>query len=172
MWHGSCVWCHGVPEHRGSACPVLKRASPAREQMAKGARRRGLRTRLTSAFAEPIIPSHSLSEVSPWHRPERHASFLQTSAPPSPASGCPGRTLPRPGSKLKKPIKIGCQSILSGPLGGYGGSCARVPTWRGEINAQGGIGGSPIELNFATRVEGRGREETRATFVEDWGPNF
>src|SRR2546430_3802046 len=47
--------------------------------------------------------------------------FLQTSA-----LAVAGLGLPRAVAaaaldlKLKKPIKIGCQSILSGPLGGYG----------------------------------------------------
>ena len=47
--------------------------------------------------------------------------FLQTSA-----LAVAGLGLPRAHAaadldlKLKKPIKIGCQSILSGPLGGYG----------------------------------------------------
>src|SRR2546430_2085465 len=51
--------------------------------------------------------------------------------------------------KLKKPIKIGCQTILSGPLGGYGEFMRKGATLAmEEINAQGGIGGRPIEISF------------------------
>src|SRR5437016_2843857 len=76
--------------------------------------------------------------------------------------------------KLKKPIKIGCQTILSGPLGGYGEFMRKGATLAmDEINAQGGIGGSPIELNFRDeelKVD-VGVKNARY-FVDDWGADF
>src|SRR5206468_248930 len=76
--------------------------------------------------------------------------FLQSTA-----LAAAGLALPRtgfaasPDLKLKKPIKIGCQCILSGPLGGYGEFMRKGATLAmEEVNGQGGIGGSPIELNF------------------------
>ena len=76
--------------------------------------------------------------------------------------------------KLKKPIKIGCQTILSGPLGGYGEFMRKGATLAmEEINAQGGIGGSPIEISFRDeelKVD-VGVKNARY-FVEDWGADF
>src|SRR6266478_3160235 len=101
--------------------------------------------------------------------------FLQTSA-----LAVAGLGLPRAVAaaaldlKLKKPIKIGCQSILSGPLGGYGEFMRKgADLAMEEINAQGGIGGSPIELNFRDeelKVD-VGVKNARY-FVEDWGADF
>src|SRR5438477_8074913 len=101
--------------------------------------------------------------------------FLQPSA-----LAVAGLALPRTGFaaavdlKLKKPIKIGCQSILSGPLGGYGEFMRKgAALAMDEINAQGGIGGSPIELNFRDeelKVD-VGVKNARY-FVEDWGADF
>jgi branched-chain amino acid transport system substrate-binding protein len=76
--------------------------------------------------------------------------------------------------KLKKPIKIGCQTILSGPLGGYGEFMRKGATLAmDEINAAGGIGGSPVELNFRDeelKVD-VGVKNARY-FVQDWGADF
>src|SRR3989442_7722954 len=76
--------------------------------------------------------------------------------------------------KLKKPIKIGCQTILSGPLGGYGEFMRKGATLAmEEINAQGGIGGSPIEISLRDeelKVD-VGVKNARY-FVEDWGADF
>src|SRR6266850_6466475 len=72
---------------------------PRRETDGEGARRRGLRTRFDfPPSLNQSFRSHSLSEVSPWHLDaELHAVVSSKPAPsPSPASGCPGRTLPRP----------------------------------------------------------------------------
>src|SRR5438045_3599297 len=101
--------------------------------------------------------------------------FLQTSA-----LAVAGRGLPRALAaaavdlKLKKPIKIGCQCILSGPLGGYGEFMRKGATLAmEELNAQGGIGGSPIELNFRDeelKVD-VGVKNARY-FVDDWGADF
>src|SRR5256886_13629603 len=76
--------------------------------------------------------------------------------------------------KLKKPIKVGCQTILSGPLGGYGefmkkGALLAME----EINVSGGVGGSPLELNFRDeelKVD-VGVKNARY-FVDDWGADF
>src|SRR5260370_40507516 len=71
--------------------------------------------------------------------------FLQSAA-----LALAGSSLPRalagasPDLKLKKPIKIGCQTILSGPLGGYGEFMRKGATLAmEEINGGGGIRGGP-----------------------------
>ena len=65
----------------------------------------------------------------------------------APAAGATPKAFGAPALKLKRPIKIGCQTILSGPLGGYGEvmrkGCLLAME---EINAKGGIGGSPVEM--------------------------
>jgi hypothetical protein len=63
--------------------------------------------------------------------------FLKTSALALAGLGvAPGASL-----KLKKPVKIGCQTILSGPLGGYGEFTRKGAMMAmEEINGQGGIG--------------------------------
>src|SRR6202171_4449141 len=74
--------------------------------------------------------------------------LLQSSLALAGASALPLRAA-TPDLKLKKPIRVGCQTILSGPLGGYGEFMRKGATLAMEdINAAGGIGGSPIELNF------------------------
>ena len=86
--------------------------------------------------------------MAPLRRTTRR-SFLKTSA-----LGLAGLAAARGAHaakdlKLKKPIKVGCQTILSGPLGGYGEFMRKGAVLAmEEINAQGGIGGSPLELNF------------------------
>src|SRR5437870_13764815 len=98
--------------------------------------------------------------------------FLQSTA-----LAVAGLALPRtglaasPDLKLKKPIKIGCQCILSGPLGGYGEFMRKGATLAmEEINAQGGIGGSPIEMSFRDEeLEGDVGVKNARYFVEDWG---
>src|SRR5260370_18486895 len=98
--------------------------------------------------------------------------FLQSAA-----LALAGSSLPRalagasPDLKLKKPIKIGCQTILSGPLGGYGefmkkGALLALE----EINAQGGIGGSPVGLNFRDEeLKDRGGVKNCPKFRNDLG---
>src|SRR5258708_29221336 len=76
--------------------------------------------------------------------------FLQSAALALAGSGLPralaGAT---PDLKLKKPIKIGCQTILSGPLGGYGEFMRKGATLAmEEINGGGGIGGGPPPQQF------------------------
>jgi branched-chain amino acid transport system substrate-binding protein len=99
--------------------------------------------------------------------------FLKVSAAGLAALAAP-RMQAAPNLKLKKPIKVGCQTILSGPLGGYGefmrkGALLAME----EINAGGGIGGSPVELNFRDeelKVD-VGVKNARY-FVDDWGADF
>src|SRR5712692_9897110 len=99
--------------------------------------------------------------------------FLQSSLALAGASALPLRAAP-PDLKLKKPIKIGCQTILSGPLGGYGEFMRKGATLAmEEINAGGGIGQSQIELNFRDeelKVD-VGVKNARY-FVQDWGADF
>src|SRR5262249_47251964 len=79
-----------------------------------------------------------------------------------------------PDLKLKKPIKVGCQTILSGPLGGYGEFMRKGAVLAlEEINAGGGVGGSPLEMNFrdAERKVDVGVKNARY-FVDDWGADF
>src|SRR5258708_981037 len=106
-----------------------------------------------------------------FHSGTTRRGFLKSSALALASLGIAPRALSASKLNLKKPIKIGCQTILSGPLGGYGefmrkGALLAME----EINAQGGIGGSPIELNF--RAEGLkvdvGGKNARY-FVGDWG---
>src|SRR5256885_12554812 len=76
--------------------------------------------------------------------------------------------------KLKKPIKVGCQCILSGPLGGYGEFMRKGATLAmEEINAGGGIGGSPIEMNFRDEeLKPDVGVKNARYFVPDWGADF
>ena len=100
--------------------------------------------------------------------------FLKSGALALAGLGFASRAHSAPQLKLKKPIKIGCQTILSGPLGGYGeymrkGALLAME----EINGQGGIGGSPIEVNFRDeelKVD-VGVKNARY-FVDDWGADF
>ena len=76
--------------------------------------------------------------------------------------------------KIKGPIKIGYQAILSGTLAGYGefhkmGAVMAIE----EINAKGGIAGTKVEMEF--------RDSTTKTddaiknaryFVDSWGADF
>ncbi|HEY6910467.1 MAG TPA: ABC transporter substrate-binding protein, partial [Myxococcales bacterium] len=102
-------------------------------------------------------------------------SFLQTASLAAASLAAPRAFAAKaPDLKLKKPIKIGCQGILSGPLGGYGEFMRKGATMAMEqINAEGGIGGSPIELNFRDeelKVD-VGVKNARY-FVDDWGADF
>src|SRR5260370_1467937 len=101
--------------------------------------------------------------------------FLQSAALAVAGCGLPGAPAgATPDLKRKKPIKIGCQTILSGPLGGYGEFMRKGATLAmEEINGGGGIGGSPIELNFRDeelKVD-VGVKNARY-FVDDWGADF
>src|SRR5712692_5880634 len=109
-----------------------------------------------------------------FHSGTTRRGFLKSSALALASLGIAPRALSAPKLNLKKPIKIGCQTILSGPLGGYGeimkkGALLAME----EFNAQDGIGGSPIELNFRDeelKVD-VGVKNARY-FVDDWGADF
>src|SRR5438874_9581810 len=111
--------------------------------------------------------------MAPLRRTTRR-TFLKTGAAGLAALAAPRGFGATPDLKLKKPIKVGCQTILSGPLGGYGefmrkGAVLAVE----EINASGGVGGSPLELNFRDeelKVD-VGVKNARY-FVDDWGADF
>src|SRR5919109_839584 len=111
--------------------------------------------------------------MSPIRRTGRRG-FLKGSVAGLAALAAPRAFGASPNLKLKKPIKIGCQTILSGPLGGYGEFMRKGAVLAmEEINAQGGIGGSPIELNFRDeelKVD-VGVKNARY-FVDDWGADF
>src|SRR5438270_13725412 len=98
--------------------------------------------------------------------------FRQSTALAAGALALPGRAATD--LKLKKPIKIGCQTILSGPLGGYGEVMRKGAMLAAEeINAAGGIGHSQIELAFRDgelKVD-VGVQNARY-FVEVWGGDF
>src|SRR4051794_41423605 len=112
--------------------------------------------------------------MAPRREPPRR-SLLKTASLAAASLAAPRALAAKaPDLKLKKPIKIGCQTILSGPLGGYGefmrkGTVLAVE----EINKAGGIGGSPIEVNFRDeelKVD-VGVKNARY-FVQDWGADF
>src|SRR5437879_13908726 len=68
--------------------------------------------------------------------------FLQSTALAAGALAPPGRAATD--LKLKKPIKIGCQTILSGPLGGYGEFMRKGAMLAAEeLHAADGIGENP-----------------------------
>jgi branched-chain amino acid transport system substrate-binding protein len=106
--------------------------------------------------------------------PLRRRDFLKASALGVAALAAPSAFSAPKDLKLKKPIKVGCQTILSGPLGGYGEFMRKGATLAlEEINAQGGVGGSPLDLNFRDeelKVD-VGVKNARY-FVDDWGADF
>src|SRR5258708_6345005 len=55
-----------------------------------------------------------------FHSGTTRRGFLKSSALALASLGIAPRALSASKLNLKKPIKIGCQTILSGPLGGYG----------------------------------------------------
>ena len=101
-------------------------------------------------------------------------AFIKGTAAGLAALAAPRALKAAPNLKLKKPIKVGCQTILSGPLGGYGEFMRKGAVLAmEEINAGGGVGGSPLELNFRDeelKVD-VGVKNARY-FVDDWGADF
>lgn len=77
-------------------------------------------------------------------------------------------------AKVKDPIKIGCQGIMSGPLGGYGEYMKKGATLAmEEINAKGGVLGSKIEMNFRDdELKPDVGVKNARFFVDDWGADF
>lgn len=76
--------------------------------------------------------------------------------------------------KIKGPIKIGYQTILSGTLGGYGefhkmGAIMAMD----EINAKGGIAGNKLVINFRdSTLKAPIAIQNAHYFVESWGADF
>ena len=76
--------------------------------------------------------------------------------------------------KIKGPIRIGYQAILSGTLAGYGefhkyGVDMAVE----EINAAGGIAGQKVEVDFRdSTTKGETAIENCRYFVDSWGADF
>src|SRR5438445_3920936 len=101
-------------------------------------------------------------------------AFLKGTAAGFAALAAPRVLGASPNLKLKKPIKVGCQCILSGPLGGYGEFMRKGATLAmEEINAAGGIGGSPVELNFRDEeLKPDVGVKNARYFVHDWGADF
>ncbi len=90
------------------------------------------------------------------------------------AAGAAPKAFGAPALKLKRPIKIGCQTILSGLLGGSG-EFMRIGALLAmeEISAKGGIGGSPVELSFRDEVLKLDVGVNNARyFVDEWGAHF
>lgn len=103
--------------------------------------------------------------------------FLQAGAALSLSAGIgalAGRAFGAPALNLKRPIKVGIQGILSGPLGGYGefrkkGAILAME----EINAAGGIAGNKLELNFRdSELKPDVAVRNARYFVEEWGADF
>jgi branched-chain amino acid transport system substrate-binding protein len=76
--------------------------------------------------------------------------------------------------KIKGPVKIGYQAILSGTLAGYGefhkmGAVMAVE----EINAKGGIAGQKVEMEFRDSTTKADEAIKNARyFVDSWGADF
>ncbi|HET8733628.1 MAG TPA: ABC transporter substrate-binding protein, partial [Anaeromyxobacteraceae bacterium] len=76
--------------------------------------------------------------------------------------------------KIKGPVKIGYQTVLSGTLAGYGefhkmGALMAVD----EINAQGGIAGVKVELDVRdSTMKPDDAIKNARYFVDSWGADF
>jgi branched-chain amino acid transport system substrate-binding protein len=76
--------------------------------------------------------------------------------------------------KIKGPVKIGYQAVLSGTLAGYGefhkmGAVMAVE----EINAKGGIAGQKVEMEFRdSTTKADVAIENARYFVDSWGADF
>lgn len=76
--------------------------------------------------------------------------------------------------KIKGPIKVGYQAIMSGALAGYGefhkmGAVMAME----EINAAGGIGGAKLEIQFRDSTLKKPQAIKNARyFVDSWGADF
>lgn len=77
-------------------------------------------------------------------------------------------------ARLKDPIKIGGQAILSGPLGGYGDFMKKGAEMAvEEINAKGGILGSRIQIEFRDEeLKPDVGVKNARYFVDNWGADF
>ncbi|MFZ5585638.1 MAG: ABC transporter substrate-binding protein [Thermodesulfobacteriota bacterium] len=77
-------------------------------------------------------------------------------------------------SKVKGPIKVGYQTVLSGTLAGYGefhkmGAIMAME----EINAAGGIAGNKLEIEFRdSTLKAPDSIQNARYFVDSWGADF
>ncbi len=76
--------------------------------------------------------------------------------------------------KIKGPIKVGYQTIMSGTLAGYGDFHKMGATMAmEEINAAGGIAGNPLEIEFRDSTLKKPEAIKNARyFVDSWGADF
>jgi branched-chain amino acid transport system substrate-binding protein len=76
--------------------------------------------------------------------------------------------------KARRPIKVGMQAILSGPLAGYGEYQVRGCDLAMEhINAMGGILGHPIEMKYRdSELNPAVGVKNARYFIQDWGADF
>ncbi|MFP3912639.1 MAG: ABC transporter substrate-binding protein, partial [Desulfobacteraceae bacterium] len=76
--------------------------------------------------------------------------------------------------KIKGPVKVGYQAIMSGALAGYGefhkmGAVMAME----EINAAGGIGGAKLEIEFRdSTLKAPEAIKNARYFVDSWGADF
>ena len=76
--------------------------------------------------------------------------------------------------KIKGPIKVGYQAVLSGTLAGYGEFHKMgVDMAQEEINAAGGIAGEKLEVEFRdSTLKGSEAIKNARYFVDSWGADF
>lgn len=76
--------------------------------------------------------------------------------------------------KIKGPIKVGYQAIMSGTLAGYGEFHKMgVVMAMEEINAAGGIAGVPLEVDFRdSTLKANAAIKNARYFVDSWGADF
>jgi len=105
--------------------------------------------------------------------------FIKTSALTAGAAALGPGVLKPPGlwaatPKIKGPVKVGYQAIMSGALAGYGefhkmGAVMAME----EINAAGGIGGAKLEVEFRDSTLKKPQAIKNARyFVDSWGADF
>ncbi|MDQ7781240.1 MAG: ABC transporter substrate-binding protein [Desulfomonilaceae bacterium] len=77
-------------------------------------------------------------------------------------------------AKIKGPVKVGYQAILSGTLAGYGEFHKMgVDMAVEEINAAGGIGGAKLEVEFRdSTLKNPEAIKNARYFVDSWGADF
>jgi len=105
-------------------------------------------------------------------------SFLKTGLVAGAAALGPGVLKPvglwASEAKIKGPIKIGYQAIMSGTLAGYGEFHKMGVTMaQEELNAAGGIGGVKVEVEFRdSTLKAPDAIKNARYFVDSWGADF
>ena len=76
--------------------------------------------------------------------------------------------------KIKGPIKVGYQAVMSGTLAGYGEFHKMGATMAmEEINAGGGIAGNKLEMEFRdSTLKAPEAIQNARYFVDSWGADF